>query len=231
MAKSMARALDKVPQLGSKPVNLSVKIPAPQQSEDALASGLRDLYMRGQFTDVSLICAEQTFGAHRCVLAARSQVFREGLEKQAPTAAGERQEVRLAEVANPEAVKFMLDFVYESDASVWEDYNPRTQEIIKDVLRLAQNFQLEGLTERAIFWLSKDINTGNVVERLAVCDEFNLNELREKILSQLTMNKIALAEVASSPEIMKYPKLMQALLQQAANVPDEPQAKKKGRKA
>merc|ERR1712007_413346 len=112
------------------------------------------------------------------------------------------------------------------------DYNPRTQEINKDVLRLAQNFRLPGLTERAAHWLAKDLTTGNVVERLTICEDFGLNDLREKILEQLTYNKKALAEVVSSPQIVQYPKLMQSMLQLAAAVPEEePQAKKKARKA
>merc|ERR1711970_525714 len=99
-------------------------------------------------------------------------------------------------------------------------YNPRTQEINKDVLRLAGTFQLPGLTERAVRWLEKDLTTGNVVERLSICDEFSLEELREKILEQLTLNRQALSEVAHSPQIMTYPSLMQAMLQHAAAVPD-----------
>merc|ERR1712113_277124 len=105
-----------------------------------------------------------------------------------------------------------------------------TQEINKDILRLAQNFALPGLTEHATHWLAKDITTGNVVERLTICDDFGLGELRERIVEQLTLNKRALSEVVNSPQIMKYPSLMQALLQQAAAVPEEPQPKKKARK-
>ena len=41
----------------------------------------------------------------------------------------------------------------------------------------------------------KELSTHNAVERLAICDEFGLTELREKILEQLTANKKALAEV------------------------------------
>merc|ERR1719197_1156366 len=178
--------------------------------------------------------------AHRAVLACQSPVFKEGLTATAAQATpGQRQEVRLAECSNPEAVKFMLDYMYQTDASLWDDYNPRTQEINKDVLRLAKQFCLPGLTERATYYLSKDLTTGNVVERLTICEDYELHELREKILTQLTMNKAALSEVANSPQIMTYPKLMQALLQQAAAVPDDPPPrgstpkeppKKKGRK-
>jgi len=216
-------SLERLPQLGSKPVGLNVRMPAPRgKVEDALSSGLRDLWHRGEFVDVSLICAGQTFTAHRAVLASRSSVFKEGLTVSAAQAApGQRQEIRLAECANPEAVKFMLDYLYQTDASQWDDYNPRTQEINRDVLRLARQFGLPGLTERATYWLSKDLTTGNVVERLTICEDFELHELREKILAQLTMNKAALSEVANSPQIMTYPKLMQALLQSAAAIPDE----------
>merc|ERR1719502_573742 len=154
-----------------------------------------------------------------------SEIFRQGLEVPTdPSTGGSRQEVRLADIANPEAVKFMLDYMYQMDGSVWEDYNPRTQEVNKDVLRLAQNFRLPGLTERATHWLAKDLTTGNVVERLTICEDFLLQELRERILEQLTYNKRALAEVANSPQIMGYPKLMQAMLQLAAAVPEEPAA-------
>eukprot|EP00747_Dinoflagellata_sp_TGD_P166239 gnl/TRDRNA2_/TRDRNA2_188722_c0_seq1.p1 gnl/TRDRNA2_/TRDRNA2_188722_c0~~gnl/TRDRNA2_/TRDRNA2_188722_c0_seq1.p1 ORF type:complete len:259 (-),score=49.05 gnl/TRDRNA2_/TRDRNA2_188722_c0_seq1:124-837(-) len=217
-------SLERTPQLGTKPVALTVKLPPMKNADNStLDDGLRELYRTHQFCDVSLICAGQTFTAHRVVLASMSEIFRQGLEVPTdPSTGGSRQEVRLADIANPEAVKFMLDYTYQLDGAVWEDYNPRTQEINKDVLRLAQSFRLPGLTQRATHWLAKDLTTGNVVERLTICEDFNLLELREKILEQLTQNKRALSEVANSPQIMKYPKLMQSLLQQAAFVPEEP---------
>eukprot|EP00435_Cladocopium_sp_Y103_P049357 s95_g14.t2 len=221
-------SLEKMPDLGTKPVSLTIKLPALKNSgTDRLADGLRELYKRGEFTDVALVCADRTFYAHRIVLAAESEVFKSGLATVAKEAVDGRQEIRLAEISNPEAVKFMLDYMYQTDASVWKDYNPRTQEINKDVLRLAQAFRLPGLTERAMHWLAKDLSTGNVVEVLTICEDFGLNQLGDRILEQLTTNKKALAEVANSPQIMKYPKLMQALLQQAAAVPEEPQPKKR----
>lgn len=225
----------RTPELGTNCVELKVRLAPPKPSaDDRLATGLKDLYQKGTMTDVQLVCAERTFLAHRVVLASQSDVFKEGLAIAPGTPAPQsRQEVRLADIDNPEAVQFMLDFIYEvGDASSWKDYNPKTQEINKDVLRLAQNFRLPGLTERATYWLAKDLTTGNVVERLTICEDFALEDLRERILAQLAGNKKALFEVAHSPQIMKYPSLMQALLQQAAGVPEEsPQPKKKAKKA
>merc|ERR1712034_264680 len=111
----------------------------------------------------------------------------------------------------------MLDYIYQTDAAVWEDYNPRTQEINKDILRLAHNFRLPGLVDRATIWLAKDLTTGNVVERLTICEDFGLTDLRERIIEQFIHNKQALAEVSSSPLITLFPNLMQALLQRVAS--------------
>lgn len=232
-----------MPENVSKPISLSVKLAAVEkQVEDHLAGGLKDLYQRGAFTDVALVCADSNMYAHRVVLAAESDVFKHGLEATAPVACADgarRTEMRLSDISSPEAVKLMLDYMYKTDSSVFEEYNPKTQEINKDVLRLAQNFKLNGLKDRATHWLAKGITTGNVVERLTMCDDFGLTVLGEKILDQIICNKRALAEVVRSPLIMKHPKLMQALLQAsatpAAAVQEDkaPQgaAKKKARKA
>lgn len=206
------------PSLGNKPVSIKVSIKKPEDQGE-LGDALRALYQRGEFCDISLACGEQVFPCHKVVLAGKSAVFKEGLAQcPAPAVAGERQEVRLVEVSNPEAVRFMLDYLYDMDQTVWKDYNPATQEINKDVLRLAQRFELPGLTERATHWLAKDVTTGNVIERLAICSEFSLEVLRGKLIEQLTLNRAALQEVANSPQIMKFPELMQALLQQTASV-------------
>lgn len=221
-------SLAKVHDIG-RPVSVPVKLPPHQHqaSDDFLSKSLRELYRRGDFTDVVLVCADRNFPAHRAVLAAQSEVFKQlltspssGSTAPPPTSSDGRQEIRVSDTAtNPEAVKFMLDFLYQMSNDEWEDYNPRTQEINKDVLRLADKFRLPALTERAKHWLAKDLTTGNVVERLTICEDFGLLDLREKVLEQLTYNKRALAEVAHSPQIMSYPKLMQAMLQLAAAAP------------
>merc|ERR1719473_831005 len=111
----------------------------------------------------------------------------------------------------------MLNHFYSLDTDDLATFNPRTQAINRDVLQLAAQFELPGLTQHAMHWLGKDLTTGNVVERLSICDEFGLSELSEKILEQLTYNKSALHEVAHSPQIMSYPKLMQEILKCAAS--------------
>jgi len=219
----------RLPQLGSKPVTLTVKLKNSKlAAQDSLSTGLQELYRKGEFTDVVLMCAEQRFLAHRVVLASRSRCLKEGLAS-APTP-GMRHEIRL-DVANPEAVKIMLDYLYMIDEKDWALFNPRTQAINREVLQLAKQFELTGLTQQAMHWLSEDLTTGNVVERLSICDEFGLCELSDKILQQLTLNREALAEVAHSQQIMNHPKLMQAILQSAASGIQEPEPHQKAKRA
>jgi hypothetical protein len=209
-----------VPELGLKEVELKVKLPTPKTDKGpGLVGGLRALFKNQELCDVELVCAEVVIPAHKAVLAAQSPVFKQGLQAEEHGAG--RQQIRLADVANPEAVRLMLNHVYEMSDDDWQHYNPGTQEINKDVLRLAKNFQLPGLADRAMHWRSKDLTTGNVVERLTICEEFGLQTLSDKIISQLAMNKKALFEVSNGPQIMSYPKLMQALLQHTAGVPEE----------
>jgi len=199
---------------------------------DRVSDGLLELFRQQECCDVELICAEVTLLAHKLVLACSSPIFRQGLAD--ATASGDgsaRQQVRLADVCNPEAVTFMLSYMYQiGDIDAWHDYNPKTQEINKDVLRLAKNFELPGLTQKAMHWMSKDLSTANVVERLTICEEFCLEELKSRIIGQLANNKKALFEVANSSQIMAYPKLMQSLLQEAAGQPEEPASGPKGKK-
>jgi len=216
-------SIARLPQLGSKPVVLSVKLKTSKSTKDDLSKGLQELYRKGEFTDVMLRSAEQRYMAHRVVLSSQSRVFKEALAAQPLSGPGMRHEIRL-EIANPEAVKIMLDYLYNLDSEDWAAYNPRTQAINRDVLQLAAQLELPGLTQQAMHWLSKDLTTGNVVERLSICDEFGLSELSEKILEQLTYNKSALYEVANGPQIMNYPKLMQEILKCAAGCAPEAQA-------
>jgi len=226
---------------GSKPVELKVKLGAlTEQGPDVLSEGLKDLYRRGEFTDTILIVPDalhrqqdHQYLAHRIVLAAQSSVFKSGFAKAGNPPAGQRNEIRMADVTNPEAVKIMLDFLYQIDSDdSWNKFHVMTQEINRDVLRLAKQFGLPALTHKAMHWLSKELTTGNVVERLEICTEFDLGELKTKILEALTNNRLALAEVANSPQIMQYPGLMQALLQSAASsTGSEPEEKPKAKKA
>jgi len=189
---------------------------------------LAEICRKALLADVELLCAGKTFLAHKVVLAAQSDVFRQGLsgpdvspepstEQSTPGDAKKRREVPLAMVTHPEAVQFMVDYMYsEGGAALGSKYDPGTAEVNKDVLRLAKNFQLPGLQDIAMRWLARDVDTLNVVDKLAVCEEFGLEILHDEVTSQLVSQPDAFLEVAKSKDIRCHPSLMQALLQRAA---------------
>eukprot|EP00930_Biecheleria_cincta_P003172 TRINITY_DN104104_c0_g1_i1.p1 TRINITY_DN104104_c0_g1~~TRINITY_DN104104_c0_g1_i1.p1 ORF type:complete len:260 (+),score=74.74 TRINITY_DN104104_c0_g1_i1:59-781(+) len=229
-------AVDAPASFVGKPVRLAVQL------EEAgpivsLADELREMYQKGLCCDIGLVGANQCFKAHKAVLAARSNAW-----KNIFSSGDKVEELVLEDISNAEAVRFMLEFVYELGDNCKEEI-PATIQIIKDVLTLARRYELPGLTARATGWLARDVTTHDAVERLIMCREFGLENLWSKILQQIASNKAALAEVASSPKIMLHPELMQSLLQQTAcssataeeeeKVPDEEeciQPKKKAKK-
>jgi len=227
--------LARTPELGMKPVPLTVKLPPMQQGRVHLAEGLRQLYRNCELTDIVLTCGGSTFPAHCVVLAAQSQILKEDFRSSLGSVvtgpdAGNRAEMRLTDITHPLAVELMLDYIYQADASMWDGYRPRTLEVNTDVLRLARQFGLPGLVEHATHWLAKDITTNNAVERLTICEDFHLTELRDRILEQIVHNRQALAEVAQCPQLTWFPQIMRALLQQtaAASEPDgTPQPEKR----
>jgi len=209
-------ALVSIPAIGSasnKPVQLKVRISghrAADENQGEVLVGMRKFFQQREFCDAILVCEEQEFHVHKCVLAAKSEVFRTLLK--------DTNEIRFSDIANPEAVRWMLDYFYEIGYGVSNEaasaglYTPASQAINADVLRLAQKYELPALRARATLFMTKELSTHNAVERLAICDEFGLTELRERILEQLTANKKALAEVTSSPAITAYPTLMREML-------------------
>jgi len=228
-------SLERIPELGMKPVPLTVKLP-PMHGRAHIAAGLYQLYRNCEFSDIVLTCRGSTFPAHCVVLAAQSREFREELRLPSlvsvvagPDGAN-RPEMRVTDVIHPQAVELMLDYIYQADASGWDGYRPGTLEVNNDVLRLTQRFGLPGLTAHAMHWLAKDITTKNVVERLTICEDFHLIELRDRILEQVSNNRRALAEVAQCPQLTWFPQIMRALLQHtaAASEPEgTPQPKKR----
>jgi hypothetical protein len=191
-----------------KVVQLSVPYKACSTKEASVMEGIGKIFRRGVLSDVTLVAGEsqQKFAAHKLVLAAKSEVLydmfcQDGSQQQTSAPC----EIRLYETC-PAAVKAFLDYVYSGE------YEPRNAEANKDVLRLAQQFQMPELIERCAEILSRDVTTSNVVERLQICEEFELIRLRQKIMQTLTSNKIALHAVACSQQIVALPHLMQEML-------------------
>jgi len=209
----------------SKDVKLFVQYKADEEPESALLDGISEIFNKGLLADVTLIAAEgrEKFSAHKLVLAAKSPVLME-MFSHSTTENGTQCEVRLYETCAG-AVRSFLDFVYN------REYQPRNDEVNKDVLKLANQFRMPVLIEKCSEELAKNITTTNVVDKLQLCDEFDLLKLRNKIMQQLTSNKKALQDVAESQQILQYPLLLQEMLGLMAKEGAKEQDKKKQEQA
>jgi len=188
-------------------------MPMDEQSGGVI-QGLRLLLDHSHLCDVVLVAGGQSLLAHRAVLAAVSSSFHDCLTQVGSSEGSNPQSLvlKLDDISHPEAVRAMLDCIYGPKAGASLEYNPSSEEANRDVLRLAQRFQILQLQGDAARWLTKGLSTANVLDRLVACEEFGLTEVREKVLEQLTANPEALFALAKDPEVTKVPAVLQDLL-------------------
>merc|ERR1712039_404361 len=120
--------------------------------------------------------------------------------------------LKLDDISEPDAVQAMIDGIYGTSGGAAVDYNPVSEAVNADVLRLAQRFQIGELEARAARWLAQKLTTANVLGRLVACEEFGLIHVRDNILEQLIANPDALFVLTKDPEITKVPAVLQDLL-------------------
>jgi len=195
-------------------------MPADTQS-GAVLGGLRQLLERGELCDVVIVVNGRSFPAHRVALAAASPSLHQclsSLESEGSSAAdqaafGVRASctvLRLDGISHMEAVQAMVDRVYGTSRA--SEYCPATDGVNRDVLWLAERFQLAELREEAARWLVRGLSTENILGRIAVCEEFQLSDVRDYLLQQLVANPHALFVLAKDPDALKVPAVLQDAL-------------------
>jgi len=205
---------------------MELKVDLGPMPVDALSGGatdggaLRGLLDRNEFCDVILVAGGREFLAHSLVLAAVSAGFHEQIQQEyvkevwglVPGLDRKPMVIHLNNVSHPEAVQDMLDCIYGPSSTEVKEPHSKTESANRDVLQLAQAYHIPPLQCQASLWLAQNLSTQNVLSRLAICEEFGLLEVREKILEQLIADPVALPMLARDPEVTKVPKVLQDLL-------------------
>merc|ERR1712129_211474 len=142
-----------------------------------------------------------------------------------PGAGGSYPEVHFEDVTNAEAATVLLDFVY----GLGTEYSVSSDEVNRDVLRLARALELPRLAELASSRLAKGLNSDNAIERMATCEEFGLEALYDLIAEQVTKSGETLSRISAGSEVTKHPKILQNLLIRAASLyaPEDGPSKKR----
>jgi len=121
-------------------------------------------------------------------------------------------ELHLEGIKCPEVANVLLEFAY----SFMKDYEVSSEEANADVLRLAAQLDIPVLEHLASKRLVEQLDTRNVLKRLAICEEVGLAMLSERIIDQVVADSKALLAVSTGQDVMQYPKILQKLLIRAA---------------
>ena len=140
-------------------------------STDKVLQGLADLRDRKLLCDVHLVAEDESFPAHRVVLAAASPYF------QAMFTGGFKEnglDVVSMEEINAEGLNCVLDAIYASKIAL-------NEEIIENVLSVANLFQLNDIIDACENFLGSNITENNCVLFLSICEKYGIQNVLKKI--------------------------------------------------
>ncbi|XP_048092836.1 LOW QUALITY PROTEIN: rabankyrin-5 [Alosa alosa] len=123
-----------------------------------------DLYQQDQYSDLKVKVGDQSFSAHKFVLAARSDVW--SLANMASTS-----ELDLSE-AKTEVAMAMLRWAYTDELELSED-----DAFLIDLMKLANRFQLQVLRERCEKGVMSSVNVRNCIRFYQTAEELDATTL------------------------------------------------------
>ena len=140
-------------------------------STDTVLQGLADMRDRKLLCDVHLVAEDESFPAHRVVLAAASPYF------QAMFTGGFKEnglDVVTMEEINAEGLNCVLDAIYASKITL-------NEETIENVLSVANLFQLNDIIDACENFLGSNISENNCVLFLSICEKYGIQNVLKKI--------------------------------------------------
>lgn len=178
-----------VPKLESKTQLTTCEIQAPPSD---LSVDFGKLLKTEEGADVVFKVQEESFRAHRIVLAARSPVFK--AELYGPFGDKNRR-VILVEDMHPDVFRALLHFIYTDSLPAMDGVDGgESKEMIKNLLVAADRYGVERMKLVCASMLSKRLDADSVSATLALADQYNCSELRgaciRYIISSNSMDEV-----------------------------------------
>jgi len=109
--------------------------------ESNLSAAFQSVREEKELYDVTVACdGGGEFQAHRLVLSACSQVFRDVICRKSQLGGNHHQQVIYLRGVNSRDLKFILSFMYQGEVSIAQDH-------LNSFLALAEDLQVKGLTQ------------------------------------------------------------------------------------
>ncbi|KAF7056176.1 hypothetical protein CFC21_063608 [Triticum aestivum] len=145
--------------------------------------------------DVTFDVQQETFAAHRAVLAARSPVFR----KQFGEPMKEKKMSRITiNSVEPAVFKALLHFIYTDSLPVMDDFSrAESNAVFQHLLAAADQYGLERLKLMCARTLVMNLNVENVASALWLADKYNCQKLKEACVNFMAPSNRVDAVVAS----------------------------------
>lgn len=184
-------------------MKMRVKYVANIRDSPQLGTGLVALRRANKLCDTTVMATSGArIAVHGVVLAAHSELLRNKLNE-----AGSVIEL---EFASYEAVDLFVRWAYgEIDAKAYEPSSPKVNE---EVLQISSDLQMSQLSELCAMRMADGVDTGNVVDRIRICEDFGLPKLRAALIAGIIKETRVLNSVAQNPATLKHPALMRELL-------------------
>ena len=142
---------------------------------------LNEARKHGSYTDVTLVCGEREFHAHRVVLATQSQFFKARFEEHWTR---EDNKIVMSDIT-PDTLEAILTFMYTGEIEA--THNDELEKVL-DVLKAAAEYQvtkLQALCERDVF---RYLTNNNVIEILIAAEQHKLHQLEEACTTHILKN-------------------------------------------
>ncbi|XP_057530667.1 BTB/POZ domain-containing protein At1g55760 [Amaranthus tricolor] len=161
---------------GGEPCSIWAEGSSGRRSNSAALDSLRRMLTEGIYTDITINTSNGRVGAHRAVLAARSQVFRSMFSHNL-----QEKELSTINISDMtvESCQALLDYLYGSiEPQDFLDHR-------LSLLRAADKYDIADLKEACHVSLLEDIDAKNVLERLQNASLYQLPELKNSCLKYL----------------------------------------------
>jgi hypothetical protein len=140
----------------------------------ALQIDIAALLRSGMHSDFTIVVGDQQFRVHRCILAARSQVFK-AMFAHGMKEAKEGQVV--IEGVGAQAMQRMLAFLYSGTLEMLEDRDEALT-ACEDLMRVADRFRVDSLIDLCTFHLTTLLTVSTVARILLLADACQLDQLK-----------------------------------------------------